>query len=297
MFIDYAKIIIKSGNGGNGCISFRRELYVQNGGPDGGDGGRGGDIKFVVDDSINNLLEFKHIIKYVATSGEDGSKKKMHGKDGEDLIIKVPNGTIIRDEKTKKIILDMTNKKEPVTLLKGGKGGIGNMHFATSAMQAPKYATPGGRGIELNVILELKVLADVGLVGFPNVGKSSLISIVSNARPEIKNYHFTTINPHLGVVKHNDTSFVMADIPGIIEGASEGVGLGLQFLRHIERTKILLHVVDIASVEGRDPLNDYKIICDELNKYNIDLSKKIQIIAANKIDSIDEKSLDDIIAK
>ena len=232
MFIDYAKIKVISGKGGNGHISFRRELYVPAGGPDGGDGGRGGDI-----------------------------------------------------------IFDMTGKNTRVTLLKGGKGGLGNMHFATSVMQAPRYAKPGEPAKELNLILELKVLADVGLVGFPNVGKSTFISKVTNARPEIKNYHFTTINPHLGVCEVDDTEFVIADIPGIIEGAGEGVGLGLKFLKHIERTKILLHVIDIASVEGRDPLNDLDIIMNELNKFNINLTKKRQLIAANKIDSIDEESL------
>lgn len=297
MFIDYAKIRIRSGNGGNGCISFRRELYVPNGGPDGGDGGKGGDIIFRIDKGINNLIEFKHNLKYFAKNGEDGKKTRMHGKNGDDLIINVPNGTIIRDAETNKIILDMTNKDEPVVLLHGGKGGIGNMHFATSTMQAPKYAKPGVKGKELEVILELKVLADVGLLGFPNVGKSSLISLVSNAKPEIKNYHFTTINPHLGVVEHKGKSFVMADIPGIIEGASEGIGLGLKFLKHIERTKVLIHVLDIASVEGRDPLSDFEIINNELIKYKKELKDKEQIIVANKIDSIDDESLNEILKK
>lgn len=293
MFIDYAKIYVKSGKGGNGHVSFRRELYVPAGGPDGGDGGKGGDIIFEVDLGLNTLLPFKHQYKYVAENGEEGGKKKCHGKNGNDLIIKVPNGTLIRDTNSNKIILDMTGSKERVTLLKGGKGGLGNMHFATSVMQAPRYAKPGEPAQELYLTLELKVLADVGLVGFPNVGKSTFISKVTNARPEIKNYHFTTLNPHLGVCEVDDTEFVIADIPGIIEGAGEGVGLGLQFLKHIERTKILLHVIDIAGVEGRDPLNDLDIIFNELNKYNVNLSKKMQIIAANKIDSIDKESLDD----
>lgn len=297
MFIDYAKIYVKSGKGGNGHVSFRRELYVPAGGPDGGDGGKGGDIIFEVDPGLNTLLPFKHQYKYVAENGEEGGKKKCHGKNGNDLIIKVPNGTIIRDTNSNKIILDMTGSKERVTLLKGGKGGLGNMHFATSIMQAPRYAKPGEPAQELYLTLELKVLADVGLVGFPNVGKSTLISKVTNARPEIKNYHFTTINPHLGVCSVDDTDFVIADIPGIIEGAGEGVGFGIQFLKHIERTKILLHVIDIAGVEGRDPLNDLDIIMNELNKYNVKLTKKRQIIAANKIDSIDKESLDNKIAE
>lgn len=297
MFIDYAKIYVKSGKGGNGHISFRRELYVPAGGPDGGDGGKGGDIIFEVDEGLNTLLPFKHQYKYIAENGEEGGKKKCHGKNGNDLIIKVPNGTLIRDTNTNKIILDMTGSKERVTLLKGGKGGLGNMHFATSVMQAPRYAKPGEDAKELYLTLELKVLADVGLVGFPNVGKSTFISKVTNARPEIKNYHFTTLNPHLGVCEVDDTEFIIADIPGIIEGAGEGVGLGLQFLKHIERTKILLHVIDIAGVEGRDPLNDLDIIFNELNKYNVNLSKKRQIIAANKIDSIDKDSLDKKIAE
>lgn len=291
MFIDYAKIYVKSGKGGDGHVSFRRELYVPAGGPDGGDGGRGGDIIFEVDKELNTLFPFKNKYKYIATSGEEGGKKRCHGKDGEDLIIKVPNGTIIKDTNTEKIIYDMTGADTKVTLLKGGKGGIGNMHFATSVMQAPRYAKPGEPAKDLYLTLELKVLADVGLVGFPNVGKSTIISKLTNAKPEIANYQFTTINPHLGVCNVDDTQFIIADIPGIIEGASEGVGLGHKFLKHIERTKILLHVIDIASVEGRDPLNDLDIIFNELEKYNNKLKNKIQIIAANKIDSIDEESL------
>lgn len=291
MFIDYAKIYVKSGKGGDGHISFRRELYVPAGGPDGGDGGRGGDIIFEVDKGLNTLFSFKNKYKYVATNGEEGGKKRCHGKDGKDLIIKVPNGTIIKDTNTGKIIFDMTGANTKVTLLKGGKGGIGNMHFATSVMQAPRYAKPGEPSKELYLTLELKVLADVGLVGFPNVGKSTIISKLTNAKPEIANYPFTTINPHLGVCNVDDTEFVIADIPGIIEGAGDGVGLGHKFLKHIERTKILLHVVDIASVEGRDPLKDLDIIFKELDKYNDKFKNKIQLIAANKIDSIDEISL------
>jgi GTP-binding protein len=293
MFIDYAKIYIRSGKGGNGHISFRRELYVPAGGPDGGDGGKGGDIIFEVDSGLNTLLPFKHRFKYEATDGEEGGKKRCHGKNGEDLIIRVPNGTLIRDTETNKIIYDMTGKNTRVTLLKGGKGGLGNMHFATSVMQAPRYAKPGEPAKELYITLELKVLADVGLVGFPNVGKSTFISKVTNARPEIKNYHFTTINPHLGVCECYGTEFIIADIPGIIEGAGEGVGLGFKFLKHIERTKILLHVIDIAGVEGRDPLQDLDIIMNELNKYNVNLTKKKQLIAANKIDSIDKETLNE----
>ncbi len=290
-FIDYAKIYIKSGKGGDGHVSFRRELYVPNGGPNGGDGGRGGDVILVVDESLNTLVPFKHKYKYIAEDGEEGGKNRSHGKDGKDLIIKVPNGTIVRETNSNKIIIDMTSTNKEFVILKGGRGGLGNMHFATSKMQAPRYAKPGEAAKELYITLELKVLADVGLVGFPNVGKSSLITKLTNARPEVNNYHFTTINPHLGVVNVYDKNFVIADIPGIIEGAGDGVGLGLRFLKHIERTKVLLHVVDIAGTEGRDPVNDLRIIFNELDKYSLDLKNKKQIIAANKIDSIDEESL------
>ena len=291
MFIDYAKIYVKSGKGGDGHVSFRRELYVPNGGPDGGNGGDGGSVILKVDNSINTLLPFKHKTKYIAESGEDGYKKRQKGKDGEDLIIKVPNGTIVRDTNTNKIIIDMTGEDFEYVLLKGGKGGLGNMNFATSRMQAPRYAKPGEASKELNLTLELKVLADIGLVGFPNVGKSSIISTLTNARPEINNYHFTTINPHLGVMEYNDEKLVIADIPGIIEGASEGKGLGLKFLKHIERTKILCHVVDISEIEGRDALNDLNIIFNELNKYSEYLKNKKQIIIANKTDLIDSENL------
>lgn len=291
MFIDFAKIYVKSGKGGDGHVSFRRELYVPNGGPDGGNGGDGGSVILKVDNSINTLLPFKHKTKYIAESGEDGYKKRQKGKNGEDLIIKVPNGTIVRDTNTNKIIIDMTGDDFEYVLLKGGKGGLGNMNFATSRMQAPRYAKPGEAANELNLTLELKVLADIGLVGFPNVGKSSIISTLTNARPEINNYHFTTINPHLGVMEYNDEKLVIADIPGIIEGASEGKGLGLKFLKHIERTKILCHVVDISELEGRNALDDLKIIFNELNQYSKFLKNKKQIIIANKTDLIDSENL------
>ena len=247
MFADSAKIIIKSGKGGDGHVSFRREKYVPNGGPDGGDGGKGGDIIFVVDEGMNTLNDFRHKRKYAAQSGEEGKKRNCHGRKGEDLIIKVPEGTIIRDAETDQVIADMSGDNRRQIVLKGGNGGLGNQHFATSSMQAPKYAQPGQEAIELEVRLELKVIADVGLIGFPNVGKSTLISHVTNATPTIANYHFTTLNPILGVVDLGDgRGFVMADIPGLIEGASEGIGLGHEFLKHIERTKVLIHVVDAA---------------------------------------------------
>lgn len=287
MFADNARIIIKSGNGGNGHVSFRREKYVPNGGPDGGDGGHGGNLIFQVDDGLNTLADFRHRRKYAAENGEEGGKRNCHGKKGEDLIVKVPAGTIIRDAETDKVIADMSGENTRQIVLRGGKGGLGNQHFATSTMQAPKYAQPGQPGIELEVRLELKVIADVGLVGFPNVGKSTLLSRVSNARPKIANYHFTTLNPNLGVVDLDDASgFVIADIPGLIEGAADGVGLGHDFLRHIERTKVIIHMVDVASVEGRDPIADIYAIDKELESYNPELLKKPQVIAANKIDAI-----------
>ncbi len=287
MFCDRAKVFIKSGKGGDGHVSFRRELYVPAGGPDGGDGGRGGDIIFQVDDGLNTLSDFRHVRKYVATSGEEGGKRRCHGKDGEDLVIKVPEGTVIKEFETGKVIADMSGENRREVILKGGKGGLGNMHYATSTMQAPKYAQPGQPAQELWVQLELKVIADVGLVGYPNVGKSTLLSRVSNARPKIANYHFTTLDPHLGVVDLGDgAGFVMADIPGLIEGASEGVGLGHDFLRHIERTKVLVHVVDAASTEGRDPVEDIRTILKELKAYNPELLTRPQVIAANKTDAI-----------
>ena len=287
MFADRAKVFIKSGKGGDGHVSFRRELYVPNGGPDGGDGGRGGDVIFQVDTGKNTLVDFRHIHKYVAKDGQEGGKRRCHGADGEDLIVKVPEGTVIKDFESGKVIADMSGENRREVILKGGKGGLGNMHFATSTMQVPKYAQPGQPAQELWVQLELKVIADVGLVGFPNVGKSTLLSRVSNARPKIANYHFTTLNPHLGVVDLQDgQGFVMADIPGLIEGASQGIGLGHDFLRHIERTKVLVHVVDAASVEGRDPVEDIRTINAELKAYNPSLLERPQVIAANKGDSI-----------
>ncbi len=288
MFCDNAKILIKSGKGGDGHVSFRRELYVPAGGPDGGDGGRGGDIIFQVDDGLNTLTDFRHVRKYAASNGKEGGKRRCHGADGEDLVIKVPEGTVIKDFETGKVIADMSGKNRREVILKGGKGGLGNMHFATSTMQAPKYAQPGQPAIELWVQLELKVIADVGLVGFPNVGKSTLLSRVSNARPKIANYHFTTLDPHLGVVDlDGEAGFVMADIPGLIEGAAKGVGLGHEFLRHVERTRVLIHVVDAASTEGRDPVEDIRAINRELKAYDPALAEKKQVIAANKVDVID----------
>lgn len=287
MFADRAKIFIKSGKGGDGHVSFRRELYVPCGGPDGGDGGDGGDIIFEVDDGLNTLSDFRQVRKYAAQDGEQGGKKRCHGKNGGDLIVKVPEGTVIKEFESGKVIADMSGENRREVILKGGRGGQGNMHYATPTMQAPKYAQPGQSGQELWVQLELKVIADVGLVGFPNVGKSTLLSRVSNARPKIANYHFTTLNPHLGVVDiDGGKGFVMADIPGLIEGASEGIGLGHDFLRHIERTRVLVHVVDAASTEGRDPLEDIRAINKELEAYNPDLMKRPQIIAANKTDVI-----------
>ena len=287
MFADRAKILIRSGKGGDGHCSFRRELYVPNGGPDGGDGGHGGDLIFEVDEGLNTLVDYRHKRKFAAEDGEQGGKRRCHGADGEDLIVKVPEGTVIKDFESGKVIADMSGENRREVILKGGKGGLGNMHFATSTMQVPKYAQPGQPAQELWVQLELKVIADVGLVGFPNVGKSTLLSRVSNARPKIANYHFTTLNPHLGVVDLQDgQGFVMADIPGLIEGASQGIGLGHDFLRHIERTKVLVHVVDAASVEGRDPVEDIRTINAELKAYNPSLLERPQVIAANKVDSI-----------
>lgn len=287
MFADRARIFIKSGKGGDGHVSFRRELYVPDGGPDGGNGGKGGDIIFEVDKGLNTLGDFRHNSKYIAKSGEEGGKRRCTGRDGEDLVIKVPEGTVIYDDESRKVIADMSNDNLREIILKGGRGGKGNMNYATSTMQAPQYAQPGQDAQELWVRLELKVIADVGLVGFPNVGKSTLLSRVTNARPKIANYHFTTLNPNLGVVDlDGGRGFVIADIPGLIEGASEGVGLGHEFLRHIERTKVIIHMVDAASTEGRDPVADIKAINEELRAYNPELLERPQVIAANKIDAI-----------
>ena len=297
MFVDKANIYIRSGKGGDGHVSFRRELYVPAGGPDGGDGGRGGDVIFVVDRGLNTLMDFRHVRKYCAGHGENGGKKRCHGKDGEDMIIKVPEGTIIKDTETGLVIADMSGGNDREVILKGGRGGKGNMNYATPTMQAPKYAQPGQKAMELNVTLELKVIADVGLVGFPNVGKSTFLSRVTNARPKIANYHFTTLNPNLGVVDlEGGKGFVIADIPGIIEGASEGVGLGHEFLRHIERTKVMIHIVDAAGVEGRNPIADIYAINKELEAYNPELMNRPQIIAANKIDALYEGEHDDALA-
>lgn len=296
-FADRAKIIIKSGKGGNGHISFRREKFVPDGGPDGGDGGDGGSVIFVVDKGMNTLENFRFKKKFEAQSGEEGGKKNQHGKKGEDLILRVPEGTVIKEAASGKVILDMSGENQNVVLLKGGRGGLGNQHFATSTMQAPKYAKPGGEAIEIEVWLELKVIADVGLIGFPNVGKSTLLSRVTNAEPKIANYHFTTLQPNLGVVDvSNVPEFVIADIPGLIEGASEGIGLGHEFLRHVERTKVLIHVVDAASVEGRDPIKDIRAINDELRAYDPSLLLKPQLIAANKMDACPNEE-EEILAK
>ena len=289
MFIDYVKIIIKSGDGGNGATSFRREKYVAAGGPDGGDGGNGGDIYFIVDPDSNTLIDFRYNKKFKAQNGENGRGSHCFGKSGDDLYIKVPIGTVVKDFKTGKVIVDLFEKGQKELVLKGGRGGKGNSHFATSTRQVPNFSIDGEKGKEKEVILELKSLADVGLVGFPNVGKSTILSMVTAAKPEIANYHFTTINPNLGVVKSEyGDSFVIADIPGIIEGASEGVGLGLQFLRHIERTRLLLHIIDVAGTEGRDPIDDFYKINNELKKYSEKLANRKQIIVANKIDCIQD---------
>lgn len=289
MFADRAKIYIRSGKGGDGHVSFRRELYVAAGGPDGGDGGKGGDIIFEVDKGLNALTPYRHKTKYVAGDGEEGNKKRQHGKNGADLVLKVPEGTVLKEYTTGKVVADLSGENKRVVVLKGGKGGLGNMHFATSTMQVPKYAQPGQDAQELTLLMELKVIADVGLVGFPNVGKSTFLSVISNARPEIADYHFTTLSPHLGVVDYKGIDgFVIADIPGLIEGASEGAGLGHDFLRHIERTKVLLHIVDAASVEGRDPVDDINIIRNELKSYDETLLERPEIIAANKLDALDD---------
>lgn len=285
MFADSANIYIRSGKGGDGHVSFRRELFVAAGGPNGGDGGKGGDIVFVVDEGLNTLSEFRYVRKYCAEDGAEGGKNNCSGKDGADLIIKVPEGTVIKETESGKVIADMSHENRREVILRGGRGGKGNQHYATATMQVPKYAQPGQDAKELNVTLELKVIADVGLVGFPNVGKSTFLSRVTNAKPKIANYHFTTLNPNLGVVDlEGADGFVIADIPGLIEGASEGVGLGHEFLKHIERTRVIIHIVDAASTEGRDPVEDIRTINRELESYNPALLQKPQLIAANKLD-------------
>lgn len=297
MFADRAAVYIKSGKGGDGSVSFRREKYVPNGGPDGGDGGHGGDVIFMVDDGLNTLTDFRHIRKYQAQNGENGGKRNCRGKDGADIILKVPAGTVIKEAESGKVITDMSGDNRRIVLLKGGRGGNGNQHYATATMQAPKYAQPGQPAKELNLILELKVIADVGLVGFPNVGKSTILARVTNAKPKIANYHFTTLNPNLGVVDmEGGEGFVIADIPGLIEGASEGIGLGHEFLRHIERTKVIIHMVDASGSEGRDPIADIYAINKELEAYNLETAAKPQVIAANKMDLIYEGE-NELIAK
>ena len=295
MFTDYTKIIIKSGDGGNGAISFRREKYVAAGGPDGGDGGKGGDVYFVVDKDKNTLIDFRYNKKYKATNGENGSGAKCSGKSGEDIYIGVPIGTVLKDNETGKVIADLSEPGQKELVLKGGRGGRGNQHFATSTRQVPRFAEDGEPGQEKEVILELKLLADVGLLGFPNVGKSTFLSTVTSARPKIANYQFTTLEPNLGVVKSKDgTSFVIADIPGIIEGASQGVGLGLQFLRHIERTRVLLHLIDVSGSEGRNPVDDFNVINEELKNYSEKLANRKQIIVATKCDAQNQELLEQL---
>ena len=292
MFTDYTKIIIKSGDGGNGAITFRREKYVAAGGPDGGDGGKGGDVYFVVDKDKNTLIDFRYNKKYKATNGENGSGSNCSGKSGKNIYIGVPIGTVLKDSETGKIIADLSTPGQEELVLKGGRGGRGNQHFATSTRQVPRFAEDGEPGQEKEVILELKLLADVGLLGFPNVGKSTFLSTVTSARPKIANYQFTTLEPNLGVVKSKDgTSFVIADIPGIIEGASQGVGLGLQFLRHIERTRLLLHLIDVSGSEGRNPIEDFNVINEELKNYSEKLANRKQIIVATKCDAVNEDLL------
>lgn len=292
MFTDYVKIIAKAGNGGNGAISFRHEKYVAAGGPDGGDGGKGGDVYFIVDPDANTLIDFRYKKKFKAENGNNGEGARRFGKSGQDLYINVPIGTIIKEAKTGRVLADLSEKDQRALILKGGRGGKGNSNFATATRQAPRFAQDGEDGEEKELILELKLLADVGLIGFPNVGKSTLLSIVTDAKPKIADYHFTTLDPNLGVVKKEyGDSFVIADIPGIIEGASEGIGLGIQFLRHIERTRLLLHVIDVSGSEGRNPVEDFYTINSELKKYSEKLSQRKQIIVANKIDSMQDESL------
>lgn len=295
MFTDYTKIIIKSGDGGNGAATFRREKYVASGGPDGGDGGNGGNIYFQVDKDKNTLIDFRYNKKFKAKNGENGSGSHCNGKYGEDLYIKVPIGTVIKDAETGKVVADLSKPNQKELVLKGGRGGRGNSHFATATRQAPRFSEDGEKGEEKELILELKLLADVGLLGFPNVGKSTFLASVTAAKPKIANYHFTTIIPNLGVVKTKDgNGFVIADIPGIIEGASEGVGLGIQFLRHVERTRLLLHFLDVSGQEGRNPIEDFNAINKELKKYSEKLATRKQIIVANKIDAIDETQSEEL---
>ncbi len=295
MFADRAEIHIRSGKGGDGHVSFYKALYVPAGGPDGGDGGRGGDLIFEVDEGLNTLTDFRFIRKYSAQDGEKGGKTHCHGKDGKDLIVKVPPGTVIKEKESGKVVVDMSHGRTREVILRGGRGGKGNQHYATATMQVPQYAQPGQKCQEMDVILELKVIADVGLVGFPNVGKSTLLARVTNAKPKIGNYHFTTLSPNLGVVDLEGGGFVIADIPGLIEGASEGHGLGHEFLRHIERTKVIIHLVDAASTEGRDPIDDIKLINAELAAYNPELAMRPQVIAANKTDVLYDEDAEVII--
>lgn len=298
MFVDVAKIFVKSGDGGNGAISFRREKYVPFGGPDGGDGGNGGDVVIKVDSNMRTLLDFKYKKKYEAERGENGGKSNMFGKDGKDLIIKVPAGTVIRDAQTNKVIADLIEDEQSVIVAKGGRGGRGNAKFATPTRQAPDFAEPGMPGEEKWINLELKLIADVGLIGFPNVGKSTILSMTTGAKPKIANYHFTTLTPNLGVVDlPGINSFVMADIPGLIEGAHEGTGLGIDFLRHIERTRVLIHVIDVSGIEGRDPIEDFEKINEELKLYSEKLASKPQIVAANKIDLGNEENYEKLKAE
>lgn len=289
MFVDRAKISIKSGKGGDGCVSFRREPYVPEGGPNGGDGGKGGDVIFMADGNLRTLMDFRYKRKYEAENGQNGMKYNRFGKKGEDLIIKVPPGTVVIDEETGRVMKDLVKDGDSFVAARGGKGGKGNVNFKNSVRQAPNFAEAGGFAQSRNVILELKLIADVGLIGFPNVGKSTLLSICTSANPKIGNYHFTTITPNLGVVEIYDTSFVMADIPGLIEGAHQGAGLGLDFLKHIERTKLLIHVVDVSGSEGRDPVDDFEKINKELGSFGEKLLKKPQLVAANKMDMLDEE--------
>ncbi len=292
MFTDYVKIIAKAGNGGDGAVSFRREKYVAAGGPDGGDGGKGGSVYFEVDQDRNTLIDFRYQKKFKAENGKNGEGAHRYGKSGEDLVVKVPLGTIVKEAETGRVLADLSELGQKELILAGGRGGKGNSHFATSTRQAPRFSQEGEKGEEKELILELKLLADVGLLGFPNVGKSTLLSVVTDATPKIADYHFTTLEPNLGVVKGEyGDSFVIADIPGIIEGASQGIGLGIQFLRHIERTRLLLHVIDVSGIEGRNPVQDFNTINEELKQYSEKLSQRKQIIVANKVDSMQDETL------